>query len=77
LAARPGGGDAEVFVDLDHALPGPAKINGVMRQGPLSLLGLEVLADLAGRGLTNVHVGQPGALARGDLLTIHDSCPPC
>ena len=76
VAARAGSGNAEIFIHLDHAFARPTEVDRVMRQSPLSLLGLEVLADLAGRGLTDVDAGQPGVLARGDLLTIHDSRPP-
>ena len=73
IAARAGGRDAEVFVDLDHALAGPAEKDSVIGQGSLSLLGFEVLANLAGEDDGRLRVGQPllGNLTRIFVETVH------
>jgi hypothetical protein len=72
LEARPvgrrGARQAEIDVDDDDTLIGPAERHGALPQGVLALGALHVLEDLSNCGLPDVEVGVSTQVACADLL---------
>src|SRR5215475_938292 len=60
-----GAGQAQVFVNDDHLLFGPAQLASPIGEGVLAGSGFTVVLDLAWCGLPNVNVS--GSLKMGDL----------
>src|SRR3954452_8685529 len=59
---------AQVIVDHRNPLARPAETAGPVDQPILQFRALLVLANLAGRGLADIDVGELGTVRRGDLL---------
>ena len=71
-----GAGQAEIFIDNDHLLFGPAELTGFVGQRVLPGGGLAVVFDLAGCGLADVNIGGPLDVRGLDFGGIsHQSAP--